>query len=375
MNSATGGPIGGLVDRYVIPPDEIERRSLASVQAALNGRFEGADEQQVAARIIYAAGDLDLAGRLQFSVGAVAAGVAALRNGAPIVTDVRMVLSGINTGAAEAAGCQLYCAIDDAGVVARARASNRPRAVEAIRALAPRLDGAVVAIGNAPTALLSLLDLIDAGRVQPALVIGMPVGFVLAAEAKQELAARTVPHLTLSGPRGGSPLAAAAVNALLKLAGSSGQETDRARTAVLFAGHGSRALDAAEAMVAAVDRVQQQGKFPVVEIGYLEMTQPDIPAALQKCVEQGATRILVVPYFLHQGMHIRRDIPLLLREEAVRYPGVSVSMGRPIGLNADLANVMITGALETEALPDIRDVPLENLPPRGSPLDVAADDE
>jgi precorrin-8X/cobalt-precorrin-8 methylmutase len=358
-----------LVDRLVPPPAEIERRSLAVVDAAIKDRFRNSDERFVAGRIIYAAGDIGLADRLQFSPDAVATGVAALRRGAPIVADVRMVLSGIDVRAAETHGCRIYCDIDDREVAERARASGRPRAVEAMRALGPHLDGAVVAIGNAPTALLSLLDLVDAGDVRPALVIGLPVGFVLASEAKRELAARMVPHLTLTGERGGSPLAAAAVNALLKLCGPAEQAHQHARTAVLFAGHGSRAQDAAEAMVATVQRVEKQRIFPVVEIGYLEMTQPDIPAALRRCVERGATRVLVIPYFLHQGLHIRRDIPLLLREEAERYPGVSVSLGRPIGLNADLANVMVAGALETEALPDIREVPLEAVPARGSPIE------
>jgi len=375
MNARAADPTGSLIERYALPPTEIERRSLAAVAATLDGRFTSEDDRRVATRIVYASGDVNLAGSLHFSQGAVACGVAALRSGAPIVVDVRMVLSGINTAAAEVAGCRLYCAIDDADVIARARASNIPRAVEAMRALVPHLDGAVVAIGNAPTALLSLLDLIDGGKVQPALIVGMPVGLVLATEAKQELSTRAVPYLTLRGARGGSPLAAAAINALLRLAAPSEPHLDRSRTAVLFAGHGSRAPDAADAMLAAVDRVQERGVFPVVEIGYLEMTQPDIPQALSRCVARGATRVLVVPYFLHQGMHIRRDIPLLLQEEAGRYPGISVSLGEPIGLNADLANVMVASALEAEKLADIREIELESLPPRGSPIQSAADVE
>jgi len=375
MNAQAADPTGSLVERYALPPAEIERRSLAAVAATLDRRFITEDEQRVAARIVYASGDPSLAASLHFSEGAVAAGVAAVRNGAPIVGDVRMVLSGINATVAESAGCQLYCAIDDPEVISRARAANTTRAVEAMRALAPYLDGAVVAIGNAPTALLSLLDLIDGAKVRPALIVGMPVGLVLATEAKLELTSRAVPFLTITGTRGGSPLAAAAVNALLRLAAPSDPHLDRSRTAVLFAGHGSRAPDAAEAMLAAVDRVQNLGVFPVIEIGYLEMAQPDIPAALRRCVERGANRVLVVPYFLHQGMHIRRDIPLLLQEEAARYPGVSVSMGGPVGLNADLANVMVASALETEKLADVREIELEPLPARGSPIEAGADGE
>lgn len=369
MKQETASTCGDLVRRYALPPEEIEARSLALVDAALRERFTGHDERFVAARMLYAAGDTSLAGQIRFSPAAVASGVAALRRGAPVVADVRMVTSGISAAQLDALGCRVYCAIDDESVAERARSARLPRAVEAMRALSDRLSGAVVVIGNAPTALLSLLDLVDAGVAEPALVVGMPVGFVAAAEAKQELMRRSLPYLTVEGTRGGSALAVAAVNALLRLAApSQPPAADRSRTAVLFAGHGSRARDAAEAMLAAVERVRRQCVYPIIESGYLEMTQPDIPAALRRCVEQGASRVLVVPYFLNQGMHIRRDIPAVLRQEADRYPGLKVSMGSPIGLHADLANVMLAGARETERLVDIREIPPEPLPPRGAPV-------
>jgi len=206
-----------LVERYVLPPAEIERRSLALVDAALAGRFTG-DERRVAGRIVYAAGDLDLERLIQFSPGAVAAGVAALGSGCPVVTDVRMVLAGLDRARLDALRCPVLCAIDAPRVALRATASGLPRAVEAVRALKCSLDGAIAVIGNAPTALLALLDLIDAGEVRPALIIGMPVGFVAAAESKQALVERDVPCITVAGTRGGSPLAAAALNALARLA-------------------------------------------------------------------------------------------------------------------------------------------------------------
>jgi precorrin-8X/cobalt-precorrin-8 methylmutase len=365
--SQNSAQLDGLVRRFALAPGEIERRSLEIVRSTLGDRFDGEQERFVATRILYASGDTSLADNLHFSSGSVAAGVDALRRGAAIATDVRMVASGISAGGVGSGQPDVYCAIDRADVAARARSADLPRAVEAMRALAPQLDAAIVAIGNAPTALLSLLDLVDAGMSRPALIIGFPVGFVAAAEAKQQLELRSVPFITIRGTRGGSPLAAAAVNALLALAGRHAGAPQRARTAILFAGHGSRAPAAAEAMIAAVDRVRSTGIFPITEIGYLEMVQPDIAAALRRCVEQGANRVLVVPYFLHQGMHIRRDIPQLLRGEAERYPGLRVSLGQPIGLHADLANVMLAGALETENLADIREVPLEALPRRGEP--------
>jgi precorrin-8X/cobalt-precorrin-8 methylmutase len=207
-----------LVERYALPPAEIEQRSLAYVEAGLRDRFADAGERRVAGRICYAAGDLALADAIRFSPGAVASGMAALSAGAALFVDVRMVAAGLDRARQAALGCELLCAIDTPGALSRAKASGLPRAVEAVRLLAPQLDGAVCVIGNAPTALLALLDLCDQDSVRPALVIGMPVGFVAAAESKDELMARGLPFVTITGARGGSPLAAAATNALLRLA-------------------------------------------------------------------------------------------------------------------------------------------------------------
>ena len=217
-----------LVERYVLPPTEIERRSLSHVNAALLGRFAEDDERAVATRICYAAGDLALADALCFAPGAVTAGVVALRSGAPLFVDVRMVAAGLDRARLAALGGELLCAIDAPEAAERAKASGLPRAVEAVRLLATRLDGAVCAIGNAPTALLALLDLCDAGEIHPALIVGMPVGFVAAAESKEELLTRSVPFVTLRGTRGGSPLVAAAINALLRLASPEPVKGERA---------------------------------------------------------------------------------------------------------------------------------------------------
>lgn len=349
---------GGLVGRYALSPERIEEQSLALVRRGVEELFADENERQVATRMLYAAGDIGLADALRFSQGAVAAGVEALLAGSPIVTDVRMVSTALDTERAAALGCTVHCAIDDPNVIERARITGTTRAIEAIRLLAPQLDGSIAVIGNAPTALLSLLDLIDTGVARPRIIIGQPVGFVAAAEAKSELMQRSVPFTTVAGTRGGSALAAAALNAMLRLARPFATPApNRARVAALFVGHGSRAPDAAEAMLAAVEGVRKKGLFPIVESGYLELAQPDIPTALRACVRQGAARVLVIPYFLNNGMHIRRDIPNMLREEVGRYPGIGISIGRPIGLHADFANVMIAGALEAEQMPDLREQP------------------
>ena len=214
---AEGAPT--LVERYVLPPDEIERLSLQRVEAALGATNQWPDpERQVIQRMVYAAGDPTIAGLVRLHPRAVAAGLEALRRGQPIVVDVRMVEVGLNHTLGARLGCAIHCAIDAPAVAEAARARGLPRAVVAMRELSRVAHQGVVVIGNAPTALLSLLDLVDAGAVRPALIIGTPVGFVAAAESKAELVARTVPFITVEGTRGGSALAAAAANALLRLA-------------------------------------------------------------------------------------------------------------------------------------------------------------
>ena len=168
-------------------------------------------------RIVRAEGDSDIAPLVKFSPGGIEAGLSALRSQAPVVTDVRMVEMGISKALLRNANLATACMIDAPEVADRARREGTTRSVAAIRELAPRISGAVCAIGNAPTALLALLDLIDAGEVSPALVIGMPVGFVACAESKDELVKRNVPYITVMGRRGGSSAAAATVNALLDL--------------------------------------------------------------------------------------------------------------------------------------------------------------
>ncbi len=221
-----------LVERYGLAAADIEERSFQIIDRLVPGDLLPADpaDRAVAKRIIHAAGDPGLAPLIAIAPGAVAGGVAALRRGCPILTDVRMVAVGVSRDLAGKFGNPIVCLLDDARVPAKARAEGTTRAVAAVRLRAADLAGAVVAIGNAPTALLALLDLVDAGVGGcPALVVGIPVGFVNAAEAKEELVGRKVPYITVRGHRGGSPLAAAAVNALLKLATGLGGPGDHYR--------------------------------------------------------------------------------------------------------------------------------------------------
>lgn len=210
-----------LVEKYALLPEEIDRQSLVMVADSLLGDAGAAGlpeaERYVLHRIVRAEGDPAIAADVRFSDGAVDAALASLRDVRRVVTDVRMVQVGISRAALGRRGVETACLIDAPEVAERARREGTTRSVAAVRELAPQMDGAVLAIGNAPTALLALLDLIDEGQVSPAVVIGMPVGFVACPESKAELAARNVPHITILGRRGGSSAAAATVNALLDL--------------------------------------------------------------------------------------------------------------------------------------------------------------
>ena len=212
-----------LVQKYALLPDEIDRESLKMVEADLPAELDlEPREHYVLCRIVRAEGDPAITGAVRFSAGAIDRGIEAINAGIDVVTDVRMVEMGISKALLSRRGVGTRCLIDAPEVADRARREGTTRSVAAIRELAPRIDGAVVAVGNAPTALLALLDLVDAGMVSPALVVGMPVGFVACPESKEELVKREIPYITIMGRRGGSSAAAATINALLELAGATG---------------------------------------------------------------------------------------------------------------------------------------------------------
>ncbi len=200
-------------------PEAIEQQSMEIVERLLPPLPNMSKEERVVVkRVVHASGDPEVARLIRFSPSAISSGLSALAKGSPIFTDVRMVAAGIDKRLAEGCGCSLFCAMDETEGLKQAKEESITRTADAIRHLGTRLDGAIVAIGNAPTALLALLDLIDAQEIKPALVVGMPVGFVQAKESKDELMRRDIPHISVVGTRGGSAMAVATVNALLKIA-------------------------------------------------------------------------------------------------------------------------------------------------------------
>ncbi|MDR5857529.1 precorrin-8X methylmutase [Caballeronia sp. LZ062] len=200
---------------YIRDGAEIYRQSFATIRAEANLSAIPRDLEKLAVRLIHACGMVDIVDDLRFSPGAGDAGRIALAAGAPILCDARMVAHGI-TQARLPADNRIVCTLGDPSVPERAREMQNTRSAAALELWRPHLEGAVVAIGNAPTALFHLLDMLDAGAPKPALILGFPVGFIGAAESKAMLAAdsRGVPFVALQGRRGGSAMAAAAVNAL-----------------------------------------------------------------------------------------------------------------------------------------------------------------
>lgn len=200
---------------YLRDPSEIYAQSFATVRhEARLDRFDSGMES-MAVRLIHACGMIEIADRLAFSKEAFQTGQTALRSGAPILCDCEMVGAGIIRRLLPAKN-EIVVTLNDPSVPDRAAKLGTTRSAAAVELWKDQLEGAVVAIGNAPTALFHLLELLDVGWPKPAVILGFPVGFVGAAESKAELAgnARGCDYVALRGRRGGSALASAAVNAL-----------------------------------------------------------------------------------------------------------------------------------------------------------------
>jgi precorrin isomerase len=200
---------------YVRDANAIYRQSFATIRAEADLSRIPADLEKLAVRVIHACGMVEIVDALRFSAGAGTAGREALTRGAPILCDARMVAEGVTRSRLPASN-RVLCTLGDPAVPELARTLGNTRSAAALELWRPWLEGSVAVIGNAPTALFHLLDMLDAGAPRPALILGFPVGFVGAAESKAMLAgdSRGVPYVIVEGRRGGSAMAAAAVNAL-----------------------------------------------------------------------------------------------------------------------------------------------------------------
>lgn len=199
-------------------PREIEVESFRRIEAQVGAHDFPPEVWSVVRRMIHTTADLDYLKTVRVHPRAIASGVEALRQGCPLVTDTRMLLAGISGGRLGRLGVTPFCLMDDPEVAQEAARLGTTRAAAAMEAALPRLAGGIVAIGNAPTALLRLLELLAAGAAPPALVVGLPVGYVNAAESKEALSRQQCPYITALGPKGGSAVAAAVINALAIMA-------------------------------------------------------------------------------------------------------------------------------------------------------------
>jgi precorrin-8X/cobalt-precorrin-8 methylmutase len=197
----------------------IEDGSFAIIDAEAGAHEFGAAEWQVVRRVIHATADFEFKTLMRFSPDALRSGIAALRCGCNVIADVKMILAGLNEERLSSYGCKTHCFISDEDVIATAKAANSTRAIESMRKAHKLglLDGAVVAVGNAPTALIEVARLVREENARPALVIGVPVGFVSAAESKEIVLDSPTPYIVARGRKGGSTIAVSIIHALLLL--------------------------------------------------------------------------------------------------------------------------------------------------------------
>ena len=203
---------------FIKEPMAIENRSLELIAPHLEGLNLDERATKVYSRLIHASGDVGYAPITRVHPEAIDRAIEALKSGAHIYTDVEMVRTGINKKKLASFGGEVHCLVADADVAVRAKELGITRSMVAMRQFGKALDGSIVAIGNAPTALFEVLRMVREEGIRPACIVGIPVGFVGAAESKAELAENgIVPYITVEGTKGGSPIAAAAVNALMYL--------------------------------------------------------------------------------------------------------------------------------------------------------------
>ena len=198
-----------------MPPADIEKKSFETITRELGDRHILPEREPILKRVIHTTADFDYADNLYFSDTAVAAGKQALSGGAHIVTDTKMAMAGINKAKLQALGGAAHCFISDEDVAAEAKAQGITRAAISMEKASAMKGPLIFVIGNAPTALMRLRELIDEGRVTPELIIAVPVGFVNVVESKQIIKASGVPCIVAEGRKGGSNVAAAICNALM----------------------------------------------------------------------------------------------------------------------------------------------------------------
>ena len=197
----------------------IEDESMQIIEREIGTHEYNEREWPIVRRVIHATADFDFAGKnkIIFSKNAIDSGIAALKAGCNIIVDVNGVLGGLNKQNLKDYGCNSICNISNPQIAEEAKKYNKTRAQTSMRIAASEMNGGIVVIGNAPTALLEVIQMVKEGVTTPALIIGIPVGFVSSPESKEALQSLDIPYITNLGRKGGSPCASAIVNALFKL--------------------------------------------------------------------------------------------------------------------------------------------------------------
>lgn len=298
-------------------------------------------EWQILCRMVHTCGDPFLVQDLAFHNHPVTAGVQAILQGAQIFVDSSMQKSGLNISHLRKANpnynhSDIHCHISDEDVAMISKQQNKVRSLFAIRKSAPILPGAIVAIGNSPIALLELNRMILEENIRPALVIGCPVGFVHVRESKEELAQLPVPSIILRNHRGGSALSVATIHALAILA----SERLAPKRRILILGHGSKAPGATRGMFDVASELNihyAPGELVICQMEGLGFLISD---ALKQAAEEGVSDVLIQPYFLHEGNHLREDIPQLITKAKSKYPYMRFYQGQPLGSDPRMAQVL-----------------------------------
>lgn len=364
MKKETGTLMGRFMEKSMSGGD-IERLSFEIIDKEAPPHHFSPDEWQVVRRMIHTTGDFTLIDDVRFSPQAISSAIEALKNGKPIYTDTNMIRAGISL--ARLAGINSHytpesirCHIADSDIAAEAKQRGLPRSLLAVRKAAPLLEGAIILFGNAPVGLMELNRMIIEEGLKPALVVAVPVGFVHVTESKDETMGLDIPYIALRGRRGGSAIAVSVLHALASLAAVKTESNitkmaaRQSREAVILMGHGSRVPGADSGMEQVARSIRERLQGIMVETCSMSMLGPRFGEVFEQCVGRGADKVIVIPYFLHFGAHMQEDIPEILLEKAKQFPGVNLIMGKHLGFDEKLTDLVIKRIGESEGLSDIR---------------------
>jgi precorrin isomerase len=350
--------------------EEIEAMSFAIIDREAPAHDFTPEQWEIVRRMVHASGDFRLMQDVRFSAGAVASGIRALAESRPVYVDANMIKAGLSLPRLRRAGAnytpdRILCRVADPDVASDAERESLPRSLFAVRRAKHALQDGIAVFGNSPVALLELNRMIMEEGLRPALVVAMPVGFVHVRESKAELMRQDVPFIALDGRRGGSTLAVSVIHALCGLAAGAAERPlhpeKPVREAVVIIGHGSRRAGASKDMEKIARRIRTKLGGGVIETCSMSMSGPYFPEAFSRCLEQGAQRIIVLPYFLHAGVHIHEDIPAMLREKAAEFPGIEIILGKTLGYDELLVDLVIRRVQESRGLDDIRNIGREEV--------------